>query len=242
MYDRDIPGKLDNSELELILRILPDDKPGYRIYRKKISDYYLTGKGSTDSSIILSKDLQSEVAGFITPVFATGIYLKENNVIDVTIHEETDDTIEIEILKEKALPGKVYKSIIYPEWVPGMGAPGDNSPVREVVVQDDKLLLGISTVQKKIWIYEYATGVNHFISTGPFYSNLCFVRKIRDAKIVFDTKLLFLELDKYSDYELISAFYLYNKSLNKFRIEMPSEPALVKAPGLLRRIFKKDKY
>jgi hypothetical protein len=50
-----------------------------------------------------------------------------------------------------------FKDNIYPEWVPGMKAPGDGSDVREVVV-DEKHVLVLAVVHKRLWLYDNETG------------------------------------------------------------------------------------
>jgi hypothetical protein len=45
------------------------------------------------------------------------------------------------------------------------------------------------------------------------------IKNIRDPKIILNNKLLFKELDSYSDEELMLAFISYNKYFRRFKIE-----------------------
>jgi hypothetical protein len=56
MFRREFPRKPDQEELEVLFRILPENKSGYRNYRKIISESYLTGTGSSDESLVLSRN------------------------------------------------------------------------------------------------------------------------------------------------------------------------------------------
>jgi hypothetical protein len=239
MFRREFPRKPDQEELEVLFRILPENKSGYRNYRKIISESYLTGTGSSDESLVLSRNPKADYSQYITPVFAAGTFLYKNNVLDVIIHEEIDETIEIEInITDKKIDG--FIDTIYPEWIPGQGAPGDNTPVREIILSE-RYTLVITHIHKRIWLYDNNNGVNSFITPGAYYSSLCMIRNIRDPEIVLNPKLLFENLDNYHDNELISAFYLYNNNLKKFRIDMPVPKQPEKKTGFLKSFLKKEK-
>jgi hypothetical protein len=160
-----------------------------------------------------------------------------NRFYDVTIHEETDSSIEIDISESDEI--KDLKEIIYSEWEPGLNAPGDNSRVREVILQPGKYILVIAPVHKRVWMFDYSTGVNHLLSAGAYYNNLCLVRNERKPEVVLNPKLLFNNIDNYTDTELVTAFYSYNKSIRKFNIEIPAAQKQNTKEGFLKRIFKK---
>ncbi len=241
MFEFERPRKLNDEERAVLFYILPERKSGYNEYREIITDYYLNSVGTDEGSFILTRNKDTEISGFHTPVFAAGTYEKNKCIYDVVIHEENDDCIEFEINISEDNPGQKTQpgNIIYPEWEPGSRAPGDNSPVREIVLIKDKYLIAIAKIHERLWLYDYKTGINHFISTGAFYSNLCFVKNIREPEVVFNTKLLFLNLDNYTNNELISAFYLYNKSIGKFNIEMPDKPEQPEKKGLFKKFIKR---
>jgi hypothetical protein len=239
MFKGGFPRKPEEEELNILYRILPADKPGYQRIRELIKDYYIIGKGSSDEMLVLSRTNDLLYVPFITPVFAAGTFVYNGRLFDVIIHEELEETIELSVDIKEKVPDN-FKDNIYPEWVPGMKAPGDGSDVREVVV-DEKHVLVLAPVHKRLWLYDNETGVNHFLTPGAFYSNLCMVKNIREPEKVLNPKLLFENLANYHDNELISAFYLYNKSLKKFRIEIPVEKKAEKKSGFFRSFLKKDK-
>jgi hypothetical protein len=240
MFREEFPRKPGADELELIYRILPEHKPGYRIYRDLISTYYLIGRGSSGISFIFSRNKDEEYIPFVTSVFAAGTFKYNQYLVDLVINEKVDETIEIEIDIKESIPAD-FREVIYSGWVPGNEAPGDNSRVKEINIIENKFVLAIVPGHKKIWLYEYESGVVHFIPSGAYYNNLCILKNIRDPELVFNPKLLFENLANYSDNELISAFYLYNKNQNRFRIEMPVKKEPEKKTGFLRMFLKKDK-
>jgi hypothetical protein len=240
MFSKEFPRKADSEELEILYRILPDYKPGYKKYRELIKEYYFISKGRSEESLILSRDKDAVYSPFVMPVFAAGSFIYNGKLVDVVINEEIDETIEIEIdIKENIT--EIVKDIIYPEWIPGMRAPGDETEVREIIVIPGEYTLAIAAGHKRLWLYDHNSGVNYFLNPGAFYGNLCMIKNIRAPGIVLNPKLLFNNLANYSDNELISAFYLYNKSLKKFRIEMPAVKEQLQKPGFFKSFLKKDK-
>ncbi|MGA8265600.1 MAG: hypothetical protein WB779_14250, partial [Ignavibacteriaceae bacterium] len=144
--------------------------------------------------------------------------------IDVAIHEEIDNEIEFDISTNNSFkPDDEFTEISnwsYSDWVPGKNAPKDNSPVREVVIIPDNLILAIAPVHKKIWLHNIETGVNHLIPLSNFYNQLMMVKDIRNAKVALNPGIFFEQLNNYSDGDLVSAFITYNKYIKKIDIDM----------------------
>jgi hypothetical protein len=240
MFKEGFPRRAEEAELELLYRILPSNKPGYRKYRELFKEYYLISEGSSENSVIFSRNKDEIYIPYVTSVFAAGTFVYNQQYIDLLINEEIDETIEVETdIKDNVPEG--FREVIYSFWIPGSKAPGDDSEVREVKIIEDKFLLALVPGQKKVWLYDYETRVVHFISPAAYYNNLCILQNIRNPEVVFNTKLLFENLANYRDNELISAFYLYNNYQKRFRIEMPLTKEPENKTGIFSRFLKKDK-
>ncbi len=80
-------------------------------------------------------------------------------------------------------------------------------------------MLVISPVHKKIWLHNFEDEVNYLLPVTNYYNYLMIVKNIRDPKIILNNKLLFKELNSYSDEELMLAFISYNKYFRRFKID-----------------------
>ena len=220
------PRVLTEKEKYLLSKVLPENKPGYKKYRDKINELVVIGQGrfSRDNMILGKPGKKPDLSFPSTPVFATGTIICKETEIDVAIHEEIDNEIEFDISTNNSVkPEEDFTEISdwnYSEWVPGKSAPKDDSPVREVVVIPDKLILAIAPVHKKIWLHNIETGVNHLIPLSNFYNQLMMVKDIRNTKVALNPGIFFEQLDNYSDSDLVSAFITYNKYIKRFNIDM----------------------
>ncbi len=218
------PRKLTKEERLFLFFVLPEDKPGYLDYRKKIDHLFVTGYGRYgETNLVLGKKNTSPDLSFAsTPVFAIGTAVYNEHEIDITIHEEIDDEIEFDIsprllnvsVKEADLMGWSLSN-----WKPGEADPRDGKAVREVVIIPGQLDLAICTNLKKLWVYSYDDKVNHLIPVSNFYNHLMLVKNIRSSEIVLKPNLLFNKLATYTDNELLSAFLLYNKYMKRLKID-----------------------
>ena len=129
----------------------------------------------------------------------------------------------------------------YSNWNPGNNAPNDNSEVREIIIEPNKSLLAIAPVHKKIWLHNFENEVNYLLPVTNYYNYLMIVKNIRDPKIILKNKLLFEELNSFTDEELVLAFVSYNKYFRRFKIDYNP----IKSPNQKRtkkfKFFKKDK-
>lgn len=245
------PRELTKVEKDLLFTILPETKPGYKNYRRKINELFVIGTGRFgDNNLILGeKSLIPDTDSPSTPVFASGTISTTEDEIDVLIHEETEDQIEIDISPKNhnKIPPEIniINSWNYSEWMPGNRAPKDNSDVREIKI-DEKYILAIAQLHKKIWLYEYDSGINYLIPVTNFYNYLMIVKKIRDEKIVLNYSLLFKNPETNSDEEIISAFILYNKYFRRIKndfslIKEISRKEKEKTINKILKFLKKDK-
>lgn len=240
MFNGPFPRKLLSKEIEILNKVLPQSKSGYQLYRERIKNYYIVGEGNSENSFILAKDKDYiNSLPFITQVFAAGTVSSGDKIIDITIQEELDETIEFNL--DYLEKGEEYTLFTYSDWVPGMKAPGDGSFIREIILQKDKYLLAILPAHKKILLYEFETGIVHFLSPGAFYNALCFVKNIREPETVFNPGLLFQNINSFFDDELAKAFYIYNKGFNRFKLTVPQNKEVIKKKFFLKNILKKDR-
>lgn len=221
----DFPRQLNDVEKKLLFEILPENKKGYLDYRNKINELMIIGLGRFGgNNFILGKEvINPDLQSPSTPIFAAGtVYLKDEE-IDVTINEEIDDEIEVDISPKNStiLPENldVVKSVSFSDWNPGDADPYKNKNVREVLIEKDNYVLAIACTINKIWIYDINTKVNHLIPVSNFYNELMLVKNIREKEIVLKPKLLFENIDEYSDSDLFSAFVKYNKYMRRINLD-----------------------
>jgi hypothetical protein len=223
------PRNLSIQEITLLNSILPENKPGYKKYRERISRLVVTGLGKFGSSnLILGKaDREPDLSAPPTPIFASGTVISREAEIDITIHSEANDEIEVDISPKNTREEEpiieenlqIIDSWSYSDWVPGEKAPHDNSEIREIIIIPERYLLAIAPGHKKIWLHEYFTGVNHLIPVTNFHNQLMMLKNIRDISLISNHALFFKNLSSYSDKEIISAFILYNNYFKRFSID-----------------------
>ena len=219
------PREIKETEKKLLYTVLPENKPGYKLYRDMIERYKVIGFGRFGGNNLILGEGNSvpDLSIPLMPVFAVGNVKCKDCEINVIIHEEIDDEIEIDISTKtrEAIPQNIdiIDNWNYSEWNPGDGAPYDNSAVREVELLKDKFLIVIAVEHKKMWIHKFEDGVNLLIPTGKYYNNLMLIKNIRDSKIVLNPNRLFENLQEFSDSDLISAFLLYNKNIKRIEID-----------------------
>ncbi len=219
------PRELTQKENDFLFSILPEEKIGYKIYREKIKSYSVIGFGRFgNTNLVLGRvgnkpdlDIPS------SQIYACGVVeCKEGNV-DILIHEEIENEIEFDISFQfdDKIPNHLteIKRWSYSDWNPGEQAPKDDSVVREIVIIDNEFVLAIAPRHKKIWLHDSKNGVNFLLPVTNFYNYLMITKNIRDSKIILNNKLLFEDLNNFTDAELISAFISYNKYFRKFNID-----------------------
>ena len=81
------------------------------------------------------------------------------------------------------------------------------------------LVLAVCATDKRLWVYDELTGINHPIPVTNFYNELMLHKNIRDPKIALDSKRLFSDLSQFSDAELSHAFRTYNALRTKIQLE-----------------------
>jgi hypothetical protein len=238
------PRILKDIERELLFSILPNNKPGYKLYREKINDKYILGFGRFgESNLILGN--KGDVLNIEDPsssIFAAGSIIYNEGKIEISINEEIDDRIEFDISPkeyEQVITREEIKRWNYSEWVPGQKSPKENSFVREIVISPGKYILSISSEERRLWVYEFDSGINYLIPLSNYYNQLMIQKSIRDPKVVLKPNLFFEsgsgKHDDYSDSELRNAFIGYNKYLRKLEIK---EEHIITDTKSKRKLFK----
>lgn len=232
MNPNDLPGngesfprRLSSREKEWLFSVLPSDRLGYNIYREKIEDLFVIGRGRFgDTDFVLGKKEESvDETMPPVPVFAIGSLIYKETEVYVVIHEEFEGQIEFDISRTggKILPPQLseIKRWSYSSWRPGQNAPGDNSKVREVHLVPGSVVLAIASEHKRIWVYEAGTGINHLIPVTNFFNEVIRVKHIRDPKLALNSKLVFDPSFELSDQDLGAAFLIYNKYWKKISLD-----------------------
>lgn len=232
---------LSKNEIKLLYSILPENKPGYKKYRELISTMKVIGKGKfNDGNFYLgSGDTKPDISIPSTPVFAVGIVKTNLGSIDVLIHEYEDDLIEVHLSKRVGDDEeiKIDDVLSFSEWSPGDKSPGSNEAVKEFEIVKDKFIFVIDKTNKKIWLHNCNSGVNHIIPVSNYFNELMRLKKIKDENLFRSPSLFFNKLDEFSEEDLKLAFYQYNKFMRRFDIKINPED-LLSPRNKKKKIFK----
>lgn len=217
------PRKLADVEKEYLRKLLPADRPGYKKYYDKLDEIFLLGKGRFDKDdYVLGKETDKpDFSISAENMLAVGKIFTPTHEIEISIHEEFEEKIELDF----AVTGlgnfdeRIEKYWTYSEWLPGDKSPVDKSDVREIHLIKNKIVISIAPKTKRAWVYESETGINHLIPQTNFYNEIMRVKNERDPKIALNVKRLFTHLDELTDEEIMQGFLMYNKYLNKIKID-----------------------
>ena len=240
------PRELSALEKELLFSVLPQEKPGYKIYRDKINGLLVTGSGRFGrGNLYLGKEGTAPDSTLPSaPVLASGTVEFNECTADINIHEEFDEAVEFYIaFSTEEVPRLLHekKRWSYSDWIPGQKAPYDNAEVREISTGDERYLLAIAPAHKKIWLHETKSGINFLIPVSNLYNYLMLMKNMREANIVSKPALFFENNKSFTDYEIMSAFLVYNKYFKKFDIDnsgFETKPVELKKKGIFK-IFRK---
>lgn len=219
------PRELTFKEKEILFAVLPENKPGYKLYRNKIEKLFVIcpGRFGGNNLILGAKVDENKYSLPSSPIFAIGTIIFKETDVAVSIHEEVDGYIEVDLSSSNAdaFGGEVIKigSWNYSNWIPGEKAPNDNSSIREISILPRRYLLAIAPDHKRLWLHDYISGVNHLIPISNFYNSLMLIKNIRESKIVLSPNSFFQQNERYTDKDLMMAFLSYNKYLRKFDID-----------------------
>jgi len=179
----------------------------------------------------------------MTRVFAFGLIEYEHGYQTITIHEEVEESIEIQFhtngISLETNHVQEQRRYCYSYWKPGQPSPRGGSAVREVrfnlsTVSD---VLVISAEDERIWFHESETAVNHLVPLTPFYNNLMWQCSIRDPELVLKPKRFFREAVHYNDNVLRAAFREYNSKALRLVLPEISDPRMGAQKSWFRRML-----
>lgn len=217
------PRRLTETEKKYLRKVLPVDRKGYKYYNEKLDELFIIGKGrlQKDDYVLGSQNDKPDFTAPASPMFAVGTIITSSHKVEISIHEEFEDKIELDFAVNGAdeFNEDIMDFWTYSEWLPGMKSPPDNTEIREVHLEKNKIVIAIAAHSKRVWVYESETGVNHLIPVTNFYNEIMRVKNERNPKIALEVKRLFTNLDELTDQEIIQGFLSYNRYLNKIKID-----------------------
>lgn len=230
---QNFPRKLSEIEEYWLNLILPENRPGYKIYRDRIKNLFVIGYGKFPPFNLILGEKETKPDLTIPPqsIVATGTFYYKFGKVNVSIFEEFENQIELDIQSEgfnyneissDNLIDNEIKFFTYSNWSPGQRHPFDNSELRQVEI-DKNILIAISKSHKRIWMHNRETQTNKFIPITNFYQELLRVLKIHNPKIITDINYFFLNLNKFSDAQIKEAFINYNRSWKKVDLVLTIE-------------------
>jgi hypothetical protein len=211
------PRELNRREKCWLFAALPENKLGYRQYREIIENLFVIGYGRFgDGNFILGeKDDKIDLDISSSPILAIANITFDVGKVYVTIHEEFEGQIEVDIkvtagenIPDDLTQAKVWT---YSNWVPGDKAPFDKSDVREIKLVKNEIILVIAPVHKKVWVYNAQSGINHFVPVTNYYNEMMILLNVKDSEKALNPGRLFSNLDEFTDEQLIQGFLVYNK-------------------------------
>ncbi len=223
------PRPLFIREREWLEWILPAERTGYRPYRDFIASAVVLGEGRRGSGefILGAAGDAADLSGPLPAVIAYGVIETDFGNFSVTVRDIVDRQCSVEIVSNRsdAIPGEFEEARrwTYSTWSPGDPCPQCLAPAREVPMGRagevlPPFVLAFCTADRRVWIYERASGMIRLIPVTNFYNELMFRKHIRDPKVALDSKRLFTDLPKYSDADLRAAFESYNSLMTKIHI------------------------
>lgn len=243
------PRSLCNLEFYWLNLILPENRLGYKAYKEKIEKLLVIGYGKNPPySIVLgNKDDLPDLSIPQQSVVAYGFFSYDFATVEITLLEEFENQIELEIFsteydKLKSIdPNQLINAeknwFTYSEWSPGMNHPFDHSSIREVKINDN-ITLAISSKYNRIWIFDKQSGMNIFIPITNFYQEVLSFSGIRDLNLMTDYKYFFKYPEKFSDDIIYKAFLNYNRKRKKVNAELEKEEHF-KKESIWRKILKR---
>jgi hypothetical protein len=222
------PRDLTPREKDLLLWLLPADRPGYREYRQLVSTWKVAGSGRRGEGnfILTAGTTRVDNDSPLPQIFAYGIVENAECIIAATIRERLDDQVEFEIvsLSGEGIPDELHETRrwTFSSWLPAHPCPNCHGGLRETEMKTGsgrRFVLAVCTRDERIWIYDETSGVNHPVPLTNFYNELMLQANIRDPNIALNSRRFFTDLRDYSDAALSRAFVSYNAQKTKIKLE-----------------------
>lgn len=243
------PRALSTRERGWLEWILPGDRPAYASYREMIASMMVIGQGRRGPGeiIIGAPGDKPDFAEPLTPVVAYGTVETDVGTISITLREPIDGQLSAEMVchSSEEIPPQ-YREVrrwTYSRWNPGDPCPQCLNAVREVPMRtassaESSFALALCVKDKRIWVYEGATGMNRLIPLTNFYNELMLHKNVRDPRIALDVLHLFRDLPAFSDDDLAYAFLTYNRIKTKVRASGRIEAVNRETPGIRNAVRK----
>ena len=222
------PRELRDKEKDLLNYVVPADRPGYRRYRDRIASMVALAEGRRGAgNLILGlRGDAPDLVSPLPPVVAYGMIETTRDRYSITVREEAGDQIDVEIVSahQEEIPDhfEERRRWTYSHWLPGRPSPDTGTAVREVSISPS-LILAFASEERRLWVHDGGTGMNHLIPVTNYYNELMLHKRIRDPKIALDSALLFSRFADYTEEDLRAAFLAYNTLKRRVAIP-PPEP------------------
>ncbi|AFH49601.1 Hypothetical protein IALB_1895 [Ignavibacterium album JCM 16511] len=219
---KEFPRKLSDAELNLLLLLLPEDKPGYSRYRNLIRNYFVIGEGRFgEGNYFLGKvddEIDLEISS--SPILTSGIVETDKTTFEISINQIQDDKIEFSISPYPDVNEfyRVKRVITISDWIPGKKSP-DGNKVKLFPVDGLNYVLAIAPLDHKIWLYEKSSGINYPIPISNFYNELLRLKRESRNEVYKSPNKLFEEIESFTEAEIILAFLLYCKYKRRFHFD-----------------------
>lgn len=225
------PRSLRAKEEDLLLSVLPLDRPGYASLRARLRDFVVLAEGRRGAGHVIlgSPGTVPDLGAPLPPVIAFGAAEMTAGTLFITVREPSASQCDIELVSDRGeeVPDhfEEKRRWTYSTWMPGMSSPATGSSVREVVLEPG-VVLAICPSEKRLWVWERSTGMVLLIPVTNFYNELMVQKRVRDPKTALHSALLFERCAVWTDAELRSAFLAYNALRKRVTLkeEVPEQP------------------
>lgn len=236
--------ELTQVESEFLHWVLPEDRPGYAEVLQVIRNRNVVAQGRRGEGHLILADPGTVVdhESPLPQVLAYGQVAYDEGECIVTVREPLGEQLDVEIAG--VCRGHEKHRWTYSRWSPGDPCPQCGGGVRLVSAQTrggQSVHVALCGLDKRVWVHESRTGVNHPIPMTLYYSELMRQTGTKDPTIALDASRLFTHLRTYTDSELLRAFVSYNDIRTKVpvgdRIIVPERPTglFVRFMSLFRR-------
>lgn len=214
-----LPGVLTDRERELLLWVLPGDRPGYAEARRRVEEWPVAamGRRGPGNLILAPPDARIDNESPLPQVLSYGVVETDQGMLSVTVREPMESQLEFEIAKlgagEIVPPFREFRRWTYASWNPGEPCPQCGTAVRSVsmgTASGRRLVLALCARDKRLWVHDEESRVTHPVPVTNFYNELMLQRRMRDPAVALHPERLFASLAEYRDDELARAFRSYN--------------------------------
>lgn len=239
------PRVLRKKERELLEFVLPMEAPGYATYRRLMDEMVVLAEGRRGKgNLVLGRaGDRADLSLPLPPVVAYGVVETTRDEFTITVRACVGDQIDVEIVSThgEEIPDhfEEKRRWTYSSWKPGTPSPATTMPVREVQIAPT-LTLVIAHHDRRLWLHDATTRMNHLIPITNFYNELMLHKAVRDPRIALDASRFFDEHRQYADGDLRAAFLAYNRLIRRVAIASAEEQPQPKGwRARLGRFFKR---